>query len=230
METSKLPESYKEYIAMKKEYHARIRKQLRKKQRKQEDNDDGGDKAKKTKIKCVNCNRNVGMIFEEKDGIHFKAKCGDTKNPCALDLKASLPKYTRIIDRLQQIGVELNTVLGRLKNMKTRIMYTQEVEKKDPKMFTSLKKEAISLMKENRDLRQLIPQYPMTLKDTGVIPEDFFKRLEYYENNKEKLQDYYVFERPNAEYDEKLGKFVYADDEENVTTLFSNLDFLVKEN
>jgi hypothetical protein len=221
MEISKqeLPEDYKEYIKAKKEYNKRIIKQIKKKK--------GKENGRKIKIKCVNCNRGVGMIFNE-DGITFEAKCGDKKRPCKLNIKATLPKYTRVLERIKEIQKELNTILGELKNIKVRILYTQEVEKDDPKRFNSLKKHAISLLKENRDLHRVIPNYPHKIEEVGVQPDKFFDRLKFYEEHKKELQDYYIFDRPKMSQ-KSNSEFVFADEDDNITTLISNLDFLVKE-
>lgn len=219
MEASQLPEEYKEYMRIKKEYNKRLIAKIKKK-RTQEN-------PRQVRIKCVNCNRAVGMRFNE-NGIDFQVKCGDTKRPCNLNIKAKLPKYTRVLDRIRAIQGELNDILGELKNIKVRIMYTQEVEKRDPKMFNDLKKKAIRLMKEHRELQEARPQYPVKLEDVGVIPGDFFDKIKFYEENKRLLQDYYIFERPQMSYD-KSGNIEFPPEEENVTTLISNLDLLTTE-
>ena len=46
----------------------------------------GQTAAKAVKIPCVKCNRPVGTQFLIKDDKYIAA-CGDTKNPCNLDIK-----------------------------------------------------------------------------------------------------------------------------------------------
>jgi hypothetical protein len=220
-----LSDEYKEYINAKKEYHSRIIKHIKKKNSKKGEEQ---QRRRRTKVKCVNCNRNVGMIFKE-DGVSFEAKCGDQERPCNFHIKATLPRYTHIMNRLKEIQRELNDILGELKNIKVRILYTREVEKEDPGAFNSLKSRAIELLKENRDLRRSIPQFPTKLDEIGVQPEDFFERVKYYEDHQKELQDYYIFERPKISQD-KGGNFEFPSEDDNMSTLISNLEFLVKEN
>ena len=223
MEISKLPQEYKDYISLKKQYLSKIRIFIKKKNK--------NKKINKKKPKCLNCNRNVGMLFKD-NGIHFLAKCGDDKKPCDFSYDFNIPKYTRVSDRKEEVNQELNTILGQLKNMKLRIMYSQEVEKNDAKLFKNLKTNAIKLIKENKILRDSIPIYPNNIEDTGVVPDDFFERLEFYKQNKNKLQDYYLFERRpiidicKSGFGNKEPLIIDHIEELNTTTLVSNLSLL----
>ena len=49
----------------------------------------------KVKPKCVKCGRGVGTIFAKKNN-RFTAICGDTKNPCKLDIQIFTGEYTPI--------------------------------------------------------------------------------------------------------------------------------------
>lgn len=65
------------------------------------------EKFGKYKLRCVNCNRNVGSIFENNDGI-LTAICGDKVKPCPLDIKINRGKFLLLEELLDafQDGVE----------------------------------------------------------------------------------------------------------------------------
>lgn len=52
-------------------------------------------KMQRIQMKCVNCKRNVGTIFQRKDRVLI-AKCGDKTNPCNLDIQIKLGRYDTI--------------------------------------------------------------------------------------------------------------------------------------
>ena len=52
-------------------------------------------KIKKIQMKCINCKRNVGTIFQRKKR-ELIAKCGDKTKPCNLDIQIKLGRYDTI--------------------------------------------------------------------------------------------------------------------------------------
>ena len=55
------------------------------------------DEYLKHKPKCVNCKRNVGTIFSDKDRV-LKAICGDKDDPCTLNIEIFMGKKEHIDD------------------------------------------------------------------------------------------------------------------------------------
>ena len=63
--------------------------------------------SKLPKHKCVNCERNVGTIwdikvFEDDRMKYYKAKCGDLENPCPLDIHINYSFSEPIYDSIKQ--------------------------------------------------------------------------------------------------------------------------------
>ena len=65
--------------------------------------------------RCVNCNKNVGTIFDSKDRILI-AKCGDKSNPCDLDIQIKVGRYDTInnIDNSENVlNIDNNYTFGK---------------------------------------------------------------------------------------------------------------------
>ena len=76
------------------------------------------DKFKQTKVKCVNCGKDGGTIFSQKENILF-AKCGDTENPCKLDIQLQKPKYANINDIVADINTKIN--INKLETIRSKL-------------------------------------------------------------------------------------------------------------
>ena len=218
-------DKYKKYIKLKTRYNRKLSERFESKKK---------GKRVKENVQCVNCRSPFGMIFND-DGVNFEVKCGNTKKPCDVNKYSFiLPKYVNVLSRKRKINKELNGILGEIKNMKVRIIYTgdENINKDDIQLFATLKTKALNLIRENKQLRKYMEenQYHENFEDIDIIPDDFMhERLEFYETNKMKLRDYYIFKRPNIEVDQKTGNISFPNQKDNITTLISNPDLLFME-
>ena len=59
----------------------------------------------KSKMRCLNCGKPGGTIFDSPDG--FNAKCGNIDNPCNLRIKIKKPTVFHIPNQLEQLRKEI---------------------------------------------------------------------------------------------------------------------------
>jgi hypothetical protein len=127
-------------------------------------------KLDKKKPACVNCKRNVGSKFEmkfNKDENHRKliAKCGDTNNPCSLNIEINLsPVYT-----LQEVTNEERKKLSI--NQENSIKITHD-------LLFGYSKEEDELTKEMHNFQQDQTKYQLNLTKLLNIIDDPIKKQE----------------------------------------------------
>lgn len=101
-----LPEKYanfqdslQTYFEMKNTYNTRVLKIKRETYKSSKTKKERKIKLKALKPKCIACNRPVGSVFENK-GRKFIARCGDTVNPCPLNIELFGGEYENISDTI----------------------------------------------------------------------------------------------------------------------------------
>jgi len=105
-------EALNDYFELKNTYETNLSKARRKifiKKKK------GKLDAKMVKIQCVKCKRPVGTIFQTYDNKHI-AICGDTANPCKLDIQI----YTGELDMYKNMMYEVKQELEKYKQKMMR--------------------------------------------------------------------------------------------------------------
>ena len=58
------------------------------------------------KPRCIHCTRNVGTNFEKISGV-YRASCGDSTDPCKLNIEINAGYHTNIVN---QIGLTLDFI------------------------------------------------------------------------------------------------------------------------
>lgn len=98
------------------------------------------DKYRKMKVNCINCGRNVGTIFENKDGI-LTSICGDKVAPCNLNIKINRGKYVSLEMLLDVFQTGVDEVKEKIITTKLDLLFGYEQESNTLNIFTGLKKE-----------------------------------------------------------------------------------------
>lgn len=91
------------YLKLKTEYEDNYRKQYNKiKRDKDLSNTQKRAQIRNIKQRCINCQKKVNTIFEEKDR-QYIARCGDIKEPCKLDIRIQKPVVVNYVDEYLKI-------------------------------------------------------------------------------------------------------------------------------
>lgn len=98
------------------------------------------DKYRKMKVNCINCGRNVGTIFEHKEGI-LTSICGDKTAPCNLNIKINRGKYVNLEMLLDVFQTGVDEVKEKIITTKLDLLFGYEQESNTLKIFTGLKEE-----------------------------------------------------------------------------------------
>lgn len=148
------------------------------------------DGVKEIKMKCVNCDRDVGTIFSIDDGI-LKAKCGNKTSPCDLNIEINRGKfvnkeivYKEYLDHVEE-GKEniIKSKLDLLFNFKTE----SEVLKEFEKLKDDLKKDVDMMLEFRKELLEITYNLENKDKLTEVVDSlqeninIFKKNIENYE-------------------------------------------------
>jgi len=112
-------ETIDEYYKLKGDYYSKYNKAKKSIFKKTQSTTARREKVKKIQMKCVNCKKNVGTIFESKDRI-LTAKCGDRSNPCDLDIQIRVGRY----DTIDNIDYNINSdlELAKLKIIEIKLL------------------------------------------------------------------------------------------------------------
>jgi hypothetical protein len=82
--------------------------------------------SKLPKAECVNCKRNVGSIFsitEKSFNRVFSAKCGDSVDPCPLNINIVNGKYNTFADEIVKYEDDIDTLKTNIIKEKYNIMF-----------------------------------------------------------------------------------------------------------
>ncbi len=88
-------ESINKYFKIKNDYEIKVRTLKRNAYKKGSNKKEARVYVNDVKIPCINCKRNVGTQFYNKDQ-HYNAKCGDSSKPCDLDIQIFCGDYFRM--------------------------------------------------------------------------------------------------------------------------------------
>ena len=137
-------EKLNEYYKLKQEYSKKLQTQqnsimkdntLNMKQKR--------DKYRKIKMKCINCARNVGTIFNNDNGI-LTAVCGDKANRCPLNIKINRGKFINLEDLIGVFQSGVDEIKEEIIKIKMDLLFGYEQESVTLSKFTKLKNELVN--------------------------------------------------------------------------------------
>lgn len=124
------------------------------------------------KIPCVNCKRRVGTIFTNNNR-NYKATCGDTKNPCDLNIDINKQDVVNIEKYLNNLIIENNLREEIIKEMKLKYLFGLITDDELSEMYTEQKEnytqnlEVIELLREKIMENTNIVERESTLNKTN---------------------------------------------------------------
>ena len=126
----KLKQKYEQQLENKKK-PIRNNKDLTKKEKK--------IKFKQIKINCINCGKKGGTIFTKKN-IVLIAVCGNTSNPCNLNININRGDYTNIYDTEGLIQKDIESIKKKIMLLKLDLLFNYADESVIIKEFNIEKK------------------------------------------------------------------------------------------
>ena len=124
-------------------------------------------RVRNLKPKCINCKRNVGTQFSTANR-HLKAVCGDTNDPCKLNINIKLG-ISESLDALNnEISANLNRAKDTIIEIKLQLLFGIITEEQMEEAFTSVKESYKSLLSAaNMVSNEISEQQMITIKDVG---------------------------------------------------------------
>tara|TARA_Y100000780_G_C13694333_1_gene420832 strand:+ start:7679 stop:8488 length:810 start_codon:yes stop_codon:yes gene_type:complete len=143
------------------------------------------------KMKCIGCNRKVNTLFYDKDRM-YGAICGDTENPCTLNIQLKKPSTMNIKEVLPTIENDIQMNERNIKKIKLYLLFGLIDSDETIELYTQEKDSYVS----NVEFKQQLTEY---LNDTMNVEfrEDEIKQLNeniqtYIKNIKENMNDYMI--------------------------------------
>ena len=155
-------------------------------------------KWKKTKISCINCNRNGGSIFFSKNKV-LTAICGHIE-PCNLNIKINRGDFYNIRSEENLILNELNNIKNNIIRIKLDLLFNFNDEKNTIKLFEKAKKE---LLEYGDYLSSIRKKYIEIINNT---------------KNKEKILEYRIKLNSEIEFLNNLHKSYKESEEPSIIT------------
>lgn len=147
------------------------------------------DGVKDIKMKCVNCNREVGTIFSIEDGI-LKAKCGSNDAPCDLNIEINRGKFVNKELVYKEYLDAVNDGKERIIKTKLDLLFNFKTESEVLKEFEELKKE----LKEDVDMmlkfRKELLEITYNLENKDNINENMESLYDNINTFKKNIQNY----------------------------------------
>lgn len=109
---------------------------------------------KKSEIKCLNCNKVGGMIFEDKNRI-LKLTCGAAQ-PCNLNIEMQKNRSVYLPDKLDELHKLANVHKNKIVKIKLDMLFELEDEDVSIKNFNDIKTELTTLMEDIKNIKTYI--------------------------------------------------------------------------
>ena len=168
------------------------------------------NKVKNAAFKCINCGKNGGSIFT-KESSYLRCICGNTQNPCNLDIEIlsrsdyEIFETKKIIDFAKQriVQIKMNTLFGYTKEEKSikefekniNIIKTNQIRQNliknlkesyydmqnDTEKVSNISKKMQTVYSELAEIRRIMEEYART-ENEKLITEVAHKQLLIKEN------------------------------------------------
>lgn len=148
--------------------------------------------AQSIKIPCVHCKRMVGTLFSTQDRVLI-AKCGDTSNPCPLNIQIYKGRVTRYDTAFQTwLDDHIKEYSETIVKTKLDVLFQYITEDDAVKIFQETKEELdLYTMGYNVDF-QLYLEKTTNSEVQDDLKESIRKLLQYKSDMKELLNQYYI--------------------------------------
>lgn len=133
---------------------------------------------KKSEIKCLNCNKVGGMIFEDKNRI-LKLSCGAAQS-CNLNIEIQKNRSIYLPDKLNELIKTSNKYKNQIVKIKLNLLFELEDEDVSIKNFNDIKLELTTLMDDIKNIKTYISdinKIPINeLDQTTKISKEKYKK------------------------------------------------------
>jgi Leucine-rich repeat (LRR) protein len=159
-EEKKQKKSYKEslfeYFRLKQQYEQSVRKIKRDAYRNEPTKKMGRMAALSIKPKCINCKRPVGSLFSKRNDDKYTILCGDTSNPCNLNVQIFNGGYVHFVDFIDILKDELNVTKEAIIRQKLDTIFSYISEEQSIEIF---KKELESYNSSSTSYKEYLNMY-----------------------------------------------------------------------
>jgi hypothetical protein len=171
-----MSETFTKYYKLKKKYENQIKKQKKKIIEEGLPLEEKNKEFKKLKFKCLNCDRLVNMIFTNTEET-LEVICGDTENPCNLNLKIEKSKAIQKEDYLNTLYGELQDMKETIIRIKLNLLYKFDNEENVLSQFEELKK---TIKQTNTLIEKTKQTFSENVKKVENTMEYNEKKAEFY--------------------------------------------------
>ena len=189
---------FTKYYSLKEKYDKTVEKYVKKLIK--DDNLDKKEKRKlfkQKKFKCLNCKRDVNMVFINTTD-KLKVICGDTNQPCKLKITIEKGKYIQKDDYLYELHDILQELREKIIESKLDLMFNYENEDSVLEIFESTKEDISNISKQIEQINISFNETNQTAENKILYDE---KKAEFYISLGEfkALIDSYLKEGPNQQ-------------------------------
>lgn len=175
-----MSETFTKYYKLKKKYENQIKEQkkkiIEKGIKKGLSLEKKNEEFKSLKFKCLNCDRPVNMIFTNTEET-LEVICGDTENPCNLNLKIEKSKAIQKEDYLNTLYGELQDMKETIIRIKLNLLYKFDNEENVLSQFEELKK---TIKQTNTLIEKTKQTFSENVKKVENTMEYNEKKAEFY--------------------------------------------------
>ena len=138
----------------------------------------------KFKPKCVNCKAEGGTIFTETPEL-LRATCGNSANPCNLDLTIKRKKFAHINNQLMQSSAKVVKYKKQIISTKLDFLFNYIEEEKAVELFETLKFE---LNNSQESYNNLVNLYN-SITNNEELKTMIFEKTNEFETNKKQYSE-----------------------------------------
>lgn len=135
----------------------------------------------KSKMRCLNCNKPGGNIFTM-----YTVKCGNTQNPCDLDIQLKKPTVHNLSEKLSELKKEINLVKRNITQDKLDLLFELDDEEVVLLEFQNKKDNLEKLLSAASEIKDYYDNLNLRVVMMGENEEKTFISKQEHLNNKHK--------------------------------------------
>lgn len=147
------------------------------------------DKYNKLKLNCINCEKNVGTIFENNGGM-LSAVCGNKTTPCNLNIKLFRGKFLNLDVLIDTFQGGVDDTKENIIKTKLDLLFGYKNENDTVKKFNKLKEELMEDLESVMEYKTLFIEKTTGLENKSAIIIENDKLFEQINLIKSSIQEY----------------------------------------
>jgi hypothetical protein len=147
------------------------------------------EKYSKLKMKCINCNKTGGTIFENNQGT-LSAICGDKTNPCNLNIKIFRGKFVNVESLMDIFQEGVDEIKENIIKVKLNLLFGYENENITIQKFNTLKQELMQDLESVMEYKTVFIEKTTNLDNKIEIHKETNKLFEEIELIKSTVQEF----------------------------------------